>query len=274
MSIFAVDHDKCNFCGLCAVECPAAIIVIKGPEALPFMARGGEKFCINCGHCVAVCPPGAISLETMKPEDCTTVSKELLPTPEQVEHFLKSRRSVRVFKEEPVPRRILAKLIDIARYAPSGRNSQPVQWLVVEDPNEVKRLSGLVVDWMRSATKESPEFANHLPVDLIVAAWESGVDTIMRHAPHAILAHAVRDLPSAQGSGLIGLTYLELAAYSMGVGACWAWFFGLAATSYPPMQEALQFPDGHQCLGAMMIGYPKHKLSRIPLRNEPNIIWR
>jgi len=123
MSIFAVDHDKCNFCGLCAVECPAAIIVIKRPEALPFMARGGEKFCINCGHCVAVCPPGAISLETMKPADCITVSKELLPTPEQVEHFLKSRRSVRVFKEEPVPRKILAKLIDIAHYAPSGRNS-------------------------------------------------------------------------------------------------------------------------------------------------------
>ena len=141
MSILAVDPDKCNFCGLCAMECPAAIIVIKGPEALPFMPRGGEKFCINCGHCVAVCPPGAISLETMKPADCTTVSNELLPTPEQVEHFLKSRRSVRVFKKEPVPRTILAKLIDIARYAPSGRNAQPVQWLVVENPNEVKRLS-------------------------------------------------------------------------------------------------------------------------------------
>jgi len=268
MSIFAVDDDKCNFCGLCAVECPAAIIVIKGPEALPFMPRGGEKFCIDCGHCVAVCPPGAISLENVKPEDCTKVSKELLPTPEQVEHFLKSRRSVRAFKEEPVPRNTLAKIIDIARYAPSGRNLQPVQWLVVEDSNEVKRLTELVIDWIRLAAKESP-----LPVDLIVAAWESGVDTIMHHAPHAILAHSARELPSVQGDGLIGLTYLELAAYSLGVGACWAHFFGLAATSYPPMREALQFPDGHQCLGAMMIGYPKNKFSRIPLRNEPNIIW-
>jgi len=57
MSIFVVDYDKCNFCGLCAMECPAAIIVIKGPEASPFVVRGGEKFCSNCGHCVAVCPP-------------------------------------------------------------------------------------------------------------------------------------------------------------------------------------------------------------------------
>ena len=83
-----------------------------------------------------------------------------------------------------------------------------------------------------------------------------------------------RELPSAQVAGLIGLTYLEPAAYSLGIGACWAWFFGLAATSYHPTQEALQFPDDLQCLGVMLIGHPKHKLSRIPLRNEPNIILR
>jgi nitroreductase/NAD-dependent dihydropyrimidine dehydrogenase PreA subunit len=259
---------------MCAIECPAGIIVIKEPEALPFMAGGGEAMCMNCGHCVAVCPPGAISLETMKPEDCAPVSKKLLPAPEQVEHFLRSRRSVRVYKEEPVPREMLAKLIDIARYAPSGHNWQPVQWLVIEDTKEVKRLSGLVVDWMRSLIKEAPWVADLLPLDLIVAAWESGVDVIMRDAPHVIVGHAPGDSASAQTDGVIALTYLELAAYSLGLGACWAGFFQFAAASYPPMLEALQLPEGHQCLGAMMIGYPKYKLSRIPLRNEPKIIWR
>jgi nitroreductase/NAD-dependent dihydropyrimidine dehydrogenase PreA subunit len=273
MSIFAVDPDKCNFCGLCTVECPAAIIVIKEPESLPLMTRSGEDFCINCGHCVAVCPPGAISLETMKPEDCIAVTKNLLPTPKQVEHFLKSRRSVRVYKEEHVPHEMLAKIIDIARYAPSGSNLQLVQWLVIEDPTEVKRLSGLVVDWMRSAIKESPEMANLLPLDRMLAAQKRGEDPIMRNAPHAIIAHAPRDLPSAQGDGLIALTYLELAAYSLGMGACWAGFVHFAAMSYRPMREAMRLPQGHHCLGAMMIGYPKHKLSRVPLRNEPKIIW-
>jgi len=274
MSVFAVDREKCNFCGLCAAECPAGIIVIKGPEAFPFLARGGQGFCISCGHCVAVCPPGAIGLETMKPEECAPVRRELLPTPEQLEHFLKSRRSVRVYKEEPVPREVLAKLIDIARYAPSGHNAQPVQWLVVEDPKEVRRLSGLVVEWMRSAIKESPELAALLPLDGVLAAQERGQDPIMRNAPHAIIAHAPRDLPSAQQDGLIALTYLELAAYSLGVGACWAGFVHFAATSYRPMREALRLPQGHHCLGAMMVGYPKYNLRRIPLRNEAKIIWR
>ena len=88
MSLFAVDPDKCNFCGLCAVECPASIFVIKGKEAVPVMARGGEEFCIKCGHCVAVCPLAAIGLDTMSPQECGPVEKELLPSPEQVELFL------------------------------------------------------------------------------------------------------------------------------------------------------------------------------------------
>jgi nitroreductase/NAD-dependent dihydropyrimidine dehydrogenase PreA subunit len=274
MSLFAVDPDKCNFCGLCANECPAGIFVIKETKALPFVARGAEEFCINCGHCVAVCPPGAISLETMKPEDCAAVRKNLLPAPEQVEHFLKSRRSVRAYKEEPVPREILAKIIDIARYAPSGHNAQPVEWLVVEDPKEVRRLGGLVVDGMRSAIEESPGLADFFPIDFLVAAHKRGEDPIMRHAPHAIVAHAPGDAVTAQQDGLIALTYLELAAYSLGVGACWAGFVHFTAMSYRPMREALRLPQGHHCLGAMMIGYPKHKFSRIPLRNEPKIIWR
>ena len=274
MNIFAVDAEKCNFCGLCAIECPVSIIFIKGPDALPFMAHSGEGSCINCGHCVAVCPPGAISLETMKPEDCIEVNKNPLPTPEQVELFLKSRRSVRVYKKEPVPREVLAKLVDIARYAPSGSNTQPVQWLVIEDTKKVKHLGELVVDWMRSTINESPDLADLLPVDRMLAAQKRGEDPILRKAPHVIIAHAPKDLPSAQGDGFIALTYLELAAYSLGVGACWAGFVHFAAMYYRPMREALQLPPGNHCLGAMMIGYPKHRLVRIPLRNEPKTIWR
>lgn len=274
MRVLTVDPDKCNFCELCGIECTAGIIVTKGLGDLPRMPRRVAELCINCGHCVAVCPTAAITLDTMNPEDCTPVRQELLPTPEQAEHFLKSRRSVRVYKEEPVPRETLAKLIDTARYAPSGHNLQPVEWLVVANPEEVRRLSAVVVDWMRSAIEEGSPLAETLPLNLVVTAWESGFDPIMRSAPHAIVAHAPGDVASAQTDGIIALTYLELAAYSLGLGACWAGFLHFAATSYPAMLKALQLPEGHQCLGAMMIGYPKHRLARIPLRNGPAILWR
>jgi len=56
MNRLIVDRDKCNFCGLCALECPAVIIEVPDPEGLPFWIEGGEERCINCGHCVAVWP--------------------------------------------------------------------------------------------------------------------------------------------------------------------------------------------------------------------------
>jgi hypothetical protein len=40
------------------------------------------------------------------------------------------------------------------------------------------------------------------------------------------------------------------------------------------MQKALALPEDHISFGAMMIGYPKYKYHRLPLRKEPQIIWR
>jgi len=272
MAQMYIDRDKCNQCGLCVVECPIHIIRIREQDSVPSWVGGGSRVCINCGHCVAVCPPGAVGLETMKPEECTLVRRELLPTPEQAEHFLKSRRSVRVYQEQPVEREKLDKLIEITSYAPSGHNGQPVQWLVFSDKKEVRRLAELTVDWLRWVIKENRALAEALQAKRIVAGWDSRRDVVARGAPHLIMAHANKNAPA--GDCQIALTYLELAAYSLGLGACWAGYMQGAAVFYPPMIEALQLPEGHQSFGVMMVGYPAHKLSRIPLRNKPKILWR
>lgn len=274
MSLFTIDNTKCKRDGVCAEECPMGIIAFSGGDALPSPVPGADKLCINCGHCVAVCPHGAFSLESMKIEDCPPVQSELLPGPEQVKHFLVSRRSVRTYKNQPVERAVLAKLIDTARYAPSGHNMQPVHWLVIEDPNEVKGLSALVVDWMRFVIKERPKIAQAMHMDRVVGSWEKGEDRITRGAPHVIVAYGVENQPVAQSACTIALTYLELATYSLGLGACWAGYFSAAAALYPPMAQALALPEGHQCYGAMMIGYPKHRYHRVPTRKEPAVTWR
>lgn len=96
----------------------------------------------------------------------------------------------------------------------------------------------------------------------------------MHGAPHAIIVHAPADNVLAPVDAPIALTYLELAAYGLGLGACWAGFLTGAATFYAPVMEALQLPEGHKYMGALMVGYPKYKYSRIPLKNKPSIIWR
>lgn len=275
MSLFTVDEEKCNFCGMCVDECSPRVIAKQGQKSPPYMVDDGEEDCLRCGHCVAVCPTAAISIDIMSPEQCEPLKRRLLPSAEQVELLLKSRRSIRSYRDEPVPREKLEKLIDMARYAPSGHNSQPVQWLVVEDTNETRLLAGLVVEWMRAIVESKPEMAASMRFDCIVEQCDAGYDYILRGAPHVIVAHADKaNAAMAPTASVIALTYLELAAYASGLGACWAGYFHFACGSYKPLQEALALPEGHQVHGAMMLGYPRHRFSRIPPRNAPSIAWR
>jgi nitroreductase len=108
----------------------------------------------------------------------------------------------------------------------------------------------------------------------VLGAWEGGIDIIFRGAPALIVAHAKRDNPRAQTTCTIALAYLELAAVGLGLGSCWAGYFMRAAGEYAPLMKALALPEGHQCFGAMMVGYPKFKYQRLPLRNDPRITWR
>jgi nitroreductase/NAD-dependent dihydropyrimidine dehydrogenase PreA subunit len=273
MTLFSVDQDKCKRDGFCVAECPIGIIEMKTPDAFPSPAASADELCVTCGHCVAICPHGALSHKAMRPEDCPPVRKDLVLGEEQTEHFLRFRRSIRNYKDKPVPRKTLARLIDMARYAPSGHNLQPVHWLVIETTEELRPLASLVVDWMKLMIVDHPEIAGPMHFDRVVASWERGQERILRGAPHLIVAHGVQ-LPRVQTACIIALTYLELAATGLGLGACWAGYFNAAANFYPPLREALAIPEGHESFGAMMVGFPKYPYRRLPLRNEPVIRWR
>jgi nitroreductase/NAD-dependent dihydropyrimidine dehydrogenase PreA subunit len=273
-NLFEIDVQKCKRDGTCAAVCPLKLITLSEEESLPVPIDRAEKQCIRCGHCVAVCPFGALSLKVMKPEECLPFDRKLLPSVEQARQFLMARRSTRVYKKQPVDRETLAAMIDTARYAPTAVNIQPVKWLVIEDAGEVNHLAGLVIDWMRQVMKEDPELAKGLNMKRFVSDWDNGEDRICRGAPHVIVAHADEAIAVAQSSCTIALTYLELAAFSAGLGACWAGFFTRAANLYPPMKEVLQLPEGHQVFGAMLVGYSKYRYHRIPLRKKAAITWR
>jgi len=273
MTFMTVDPTKCNQDGICVAECPGRIIRMDAESGYPVPTDDFAEICLKCGHCVAVCPTGAMSLHWLGPDDCRTIRKEFEATPDQVEQLLCGRRSIRTFKDEQVPRPILEKLLEVACLAPSAKNRQPWHWIVVRDRMEVVRLAGMVVESVRQAIKAAPDQAETLGLPRIVASWDEGYDRVCRGAPHVIVAHADKEWPFSVEDCTLAMSHLTLYASGIGLGTCWAGYFYKAVNAYPPLFKALGIPSHHRACGAIMLGYPRFRYHRIPPRRPARITW-
>lgn len=273
MGLLIVDENKCKKDGICAKDCPTAIIKLKEKETYPEIVRGGENFCLTCGHCIAVCPHGALSHSLIPLEDCPPIEKTLAITGAQAVQFLRSRRSIRFFKDKPVEKEKIIELIDIGRYAPTASNTQLVEWLVLTEKEKIKAIARQTVDWMRSVMQKNPQSPTVAYMPMIIAAWDVGVDAVLRGAPVLVVASAPKEANNGMVDLTLALSYLELAAPTRGIGTCWAGLLQAALLSHPPLKEALGLPGQHPHHYPMMLGYSKAKYFRLPERKPPKITW-
>jgi nitroreductase/NAD-dependent dihydropyrimidine dehydrogenase PreA subunit len=267
MSLITIDHTACLRDGICVNVCPVRLFETDG-EGFPRFRQEADRNCIACGHCVAVCPVSAVHHQNLPLEESPPIDQGLTVSPAALGQLLKSRRSVREFRPEPVPADLVREAMEVARWAPSAVNRQPVQWLVIQDPAEVRHLAGLVIDFLRKRSEEEPQYAPY------VRLWEKGMDPVLRNAPHLVIVHAPDDWTWSGVDCAIALTQFEMAAVASGVGTCWGGFLMRAANNHPPLRERLAIPSGHSVQGALMYGFPLYRYQRIPPRQAARVVWR
>jgi len=239
--------------------CPSMVLAFN-QDGFPEEVAG--TYCILCGHCVAVCPTGALTHSGL-PQGAFLPAADKLPAPELIDSFLLSRRSVREFKKKPIPRETLEALLDVARRAPTASNSQKVRWIAVDDAAKVHALAAETMNWIRTLDSNSP----------MLEQWENGHDRVLRGAPVLIVACAPEDYSFAKQDCAIALTYLELAAEARGLGVCWAGFLTRAASVLASLRQALSVPKGYAVCGGLMLGEDTYKYRLVPPREPLRVQW-
>jgi nitroreductase/ferredoxin len=264
VSYLEVDRERCTRDGLCALECPITLIE-QDAEGFPVAAAHMESACILCGHCVAVCPKGCLCIGGISQKELRPAAKAPAATPKALQEWMISRRSVRSFADRPVPRELVASCLEVARFAPTALNGQPMEWIVLEQAGDVRALAECCAEYMRAAGLY-PNF---------LRPFDASRETILRGAPVLVAVHADASAPIPPATDcVIALTHFELAAHALGLGTCWAGILRSVAQKHAPVRDVLGLPPGHELYGALMLGYPRVRLKYLPPRKPVRVTWR
>ena len=268
---FHVDEKRCTRCGWCGKDCPARIIARPG-DGVPAIAPEDEAKCLACQHCLAVCPTGAIGILGRDPERSLPLGPGAFPPLEQMDRFVRGRRSVRHYRDENVPRNLLDRLLGTLANAPTGTNARELVFTLVDDRAVMKRFQERSLEALRAASPDLPERYAFLR-ELVDAAPEAAIAMLFRGAPHALIVSAPPEAPCAEQDVPLCLAYFEFLAQSAGLGTVWWGLLKMILENVPELKALLGLPADHVYY-AMLFGLPAVRYARTVQRDDAAAVRR
>ena len=195
----------------------------------------------------------------------------------------KKRRSIRRVKPDPIPDEYVDKIIEAARWAPSGANSQPWEFIVVKDEELKAKIVALVEE--DYALAHRMELTRE--VRLRHAVYGKPLDHALAFATAPVLIVLCGDtrlknaLPLSakmlNGEGVFNsnlanaFLYMHLAAAALGIGSSW-----VSNTALPyvqcQMKELLAIPEEFKIYDMMALGFPAEEPRPRPVRARQEMV--
>lgn len=155
---------------------------------------------------------------------------------------IKTRRSIRRFKEEPLPRTVIEEILEISRYAPSWKNTQIARYRIVEEKKTIQRLADNCVmgfEWNGNIMKRAAAL-----VLLTIIDGRSGFEKDGAYSTSKGDGWEMFD------AGIAAQTFC-LAANDRGIGTVI-----LGVYDEQKVNEEVDLPEGEKMGAIIAIGYP------------------
>jgi len=261
-----IDQQKCIGCGLCTKDCLRGCLEVQNGHAVAV-----NNMCFYCGHCVAVCPTGAIAipeLQMERVEELNGVSMD----PHQLQLFMSGRRSIRHYQKRPVEREKLEEILETGRMTPTASNLQNLRFVVIQD--QLPEIRTQVVETLyQNADAVAKEKGNRLYKERFIKMREDlawGKDMLFYDAPALVV---VIEQGYSVVNGALAASRMELTAAALGLGICYNGFFVFATEKDPALREKLGCSRHDNIAAAFTVGYPDITFCRTAPRLPVRAKW-
>lgn len=193
----------------------------------------------------------------------------------EVRKAILTRRSIRKFKSDPIPKEIIVKLLEAANLAPTAGNKQTWEFVVV-GRNYLDRMQGIMESSFEARLKVVSEEAWRESIKNLPIPTDASKDKVkglrqfyksLGGAPMAIVVSVSRNEdPWIMRNGIeeasAAIENLILAAWDNGLGTCW--MTGPLQRKEDEIREFLGIRDDREIIAIIPVGIPDHQPSKPP----------
>jgi len=198
-----------------------------------------------------------------------------------VSEAIRKRRSIRKFKPDLIPEEKIRLLLESARLAPSGTNTQPWRFIVIKDNDTKKKLQEVAHNQRHvksapviivccadlKAFKEFPERVDELiesgalperTREVFIPYLSKGMDTVTKDAL----------MVAAAANVAIAVEHIVLQAVEIGLGTCWVRWY-----EDDKVKEILDIPEHVEVMALLPVGVPDEEPTPRPRLGLDKIVY-
>jgi len=161
---------------------------------------------------------------------------------------IKTRRSIRKYKDKVIPEKIIDEIIECGQMAPSAHNTQPWAFVIVKDKSKLEKLS---------QTHQWAPFVKDAQLCIVLCCTKT--KDVNKSAMHMSVACAAQNM--------------LLAIHDFGLGSCWTYVHDLKDSSVEEkVKKILEIPKDIEVICMLPIGYPNQTRSEKEIKSKEDVV--